>query len=85
MVSFYKNISIAVLPTISEGVPAVAMEAQSSGIPMILNDIEQNERAISDGKTGYRVNDNEISTYANHIIELLTNKEKFIELSENCL
>ena len=83
MVSFYRNVSIVVLPTISEGLPAVAMEAQASGVPMLLNDIEQNKRAINHGVTGYRVKGNDVLIYANYIIELLSQKEKFVQFSFN--
>lgn len=81
MVKFYENVSIVVLPTVSEGLPAVAMEAQASGVPMLLNNIEQTKLAIKHGVTGYHVKDNDVSIYANYIIELLTQKEKFVQFS----
>jgi glycosyltransferase involved in cell wall biosynthesis len=81
MVRFYENVSIVVLPSVSEGLPAVAMEAQASGVPMLLNDIEQNKRAIKHGVTGYHVKGNDVSIYTNYIIELLTQKEKFVQFS----
>ena len=49
MPSFYSGIDLFVMPSLSEGLPFSAIEAQCSGLPCVLSDAISPECKISDG------------------------------------
>ena len=82
---FYSKQSLVILPTVyDEGLPAVAMEGQALGLPVLLNKLPQTETALEDGLTGYLIPDNDPSQYADIIIRLMSDKEAYKNVAENC-
>jgi glycosyltransferase involved in cell wall biosynthesis len=54
MPDFYRDASILLFPsTYQEGLPAVIMEAQASGLPCLVHDMPAVRGAIIDGETGF--------------------------------
>ena len=56
MAGFYRSASVLVFPSrYQEGLPAVIMEAQASGLPCLVRDTPALRGAIRDGETGFYV------------------------------
>lgn len=72
--AFYRKVSVVMLPSYSEGMPAVIMEAQAMGLPCLLNRIPQTVKALEDGVSGYLIPDNDPAVFADHIIRILSDK-----------
>jgi glycosyltransferase involved in cell wall biosynthesis len=80
---FYKQQSIILLPTTyNEGLPAIAMECQSLGIPILMNNIPQLQKAIPK-ELSFHLNDhNDPKIYADIIINYFKSFEAFSNASK---
>ncbi|MFI3270103.1 MAG: glycosyltransferase family 4 protein [Rikenellaceae bacterium] len=59
-----------------EGLPMVLLESMSCGVPPIAFDCKCGPRdIITDGKSGFLVNDGDIETFATRVCELIENSE----------
>jgi glycosyltransferase involved in cell wall biosynthesis len=75
---FYQNANLFLLPTSSDGMPLVIVDAISYGIPVI----STNVGCISDVIVDDKLLINEISEWEKHLIGFLTlKKDKIVELS----
>ena len=79
---FYHQQSILLLPTTyNEGLPAIAMECQSLGIPILMNNIPQLQKAVPK-ELSYHLNDhNDPKIYADIIIGYFKSFELFANAS----
>ena len=83
MSGFYEQMSLLVLPTVyDEGLPAVAMECQSMGIPILLNDIAQVVSAVSPKQSHHLIADNTAVTFANLILKYLEDEELYLRAAQ---
>ena len=83
IVDFYRQQSIILLPTTyNEGLPAVAMECQSLGIPILMNKIPQLQQAVPKELPFHLNYNNDLETYANIIIGYFKSFETFSTASE---
>lgn len=73
------NMDIAVLPTRSEGLPRVIIEAMAMGLPCITSPVSGNPELIS---SDLLVDYSDIKGMANKIKELITNRAYYAEVSE---
>lgn len=64
-----------IMPSLYEGLPIVAIEAQSAGLPLILADTISKETQLTDAVTWFSLND-ENGLIASKIISSLNNDEK---------
>ena len=55
MLKLYQSASVYVLPSVAEGMPMVALEAQSCGLPVIAGDFAFTRAVVLDEKTGLLV------------------------------
>ncbi len=53
MLEAYRASAIFVLPSKSEGMPMVVLEAQSLGLPVIIGNFASSDELIEDGRTGF--------------------------------
>lgn len=53
MLEAYRASAIFVLPSKSEGMPMVVLEAQSFGLPVIIGNFASSDELIEDGRTGF--------------------------------
>jgi glycosyltransferase involved in cell wall biosynthesis len=63
-----------VLPSLTEGLPNVVLEASSAGVPVIATAVGGNPEIIVDGVTGRLVPPNDSQALANQIVHLLTDE-----------
>jgi glycosyltransferase involved in cell wall biosynthesis len=70
----YSIADIFILPSISEGLPTVLLEAASFGIPLIATDTDGNPDIIINGETGFLVPRSNIDQYLDFTRFLLENE-----------
>jgi glycosyltransferase involved in cell wall biosynthesis len=54
---YLNDLRLLVLPTVAEGLPGVLMEAMACGTPVLATQIGGIEKVITDGKTGFFLNE----------------------------
>lgn len=75
------NSDIYVHSAIYEPLGLVLMEAMAAGLPVITTDGKGNRDLIKQGENGYMVNDFDVDTFANKIIEVWSDKNKYHKMS----
>ncbi len=65
-----------VLPSFTEGLPNVALEAGAAGVPVVATAVGGTPEVVIDGETGYLVAPGDPKSLARRIIELISNSEK---------
>ena len=81
-----RGMKCIILPSIAEGMPVCLIEAMKSGVIPVVNDINGGvQEIISNGETGYRIAENNVDVYAEKIIELFTDVEKWEYMSRHCI
>jgi len=78
----YKQCTLFVLPSISEGLSNALLEAMSNGCPIVATNISGSQDLIEDGVDGFLVETNNIFELANKIIVLLKNHKLRREFGE---
>ena len=71
MNNLYKKTTIFVLPSYREGLPKVALEAASTGMPLILTDVPGCRECVEDNVNGYLIREKDSN-------DLISKMEKFI-------
>ena len=74
--SFYNMLSLLVLPTESEGLPNVALEAMACGTPVLATSVGGLPDIIEDGETGFLMEDNDPETIRENIKRALSHPER---------
>lgn len=73
MLKLYQSASVFVLPSIAEGMPMVALEAQSCGLPVIAGDFAFARDVVLDEKTGLIVKGDDPAKWAEALCRLHEN------------
>ncbi|MEM3365461.1 MAG: glycosyltransferase family 4 protein [Candidatus Methanomethyliaceae archaeon] len=74
-IEFYTIADLFVLPTLSEGLPTVLLEAAAFGIPAVATNTGGVQEIIIHGKTGFLVNKQDYRQYANYSQLILRNND----------
>jgi D-inositol-3-phosphate glycosyltransferase len=85
LVKWFQAASVCVVPSYSESFGLVAIEAQACGTPVIAARVGGLPTAVRDGISGVLVDGHEAATWANHIIEVVTNDELRTKLSAGAI
>lgn len=81
LVKWFQSASVCVVPSHSESFGLVAIEAQACGTPVIAARVGGLPTAVRDGISGVLVDGHDVATWANHIIEVVTNEDLRSKLS----
>jgi D-inositol-3-phosphate glycosyltransferase len=81
LVKWFQAASVCVVPSYSESFGLVAIEAQACGTPVIAARVGGLPTAVRDGISGILVEGHAASTWADHILEVVTNPELRLRLS----
>jgi glycosyltransferase involved in cell wall biosynthesis len=81
--NFYQIIDLLVLPSFSEGLPNVVLEAMAFKIPVISTSVGGAPEIITDGQNGLLVPPGDSKIMAEKIIQLLSNDGRLKEIGKN--
>lgn len=70
----YQDADVFILPSKSEGMPVVTLEAMASGLPIVTTDVPGNSEIVKEGKNGYLVSVGDVDAIANSLISLIKDK-----------
>jgi glycosyltransferase involved in cell wall biosynthesis len=71
---FYESIDLFVLPSLTEGMPMVLLEAQYFGLPVIVSRVGGVPEIITPGENGLLVDPGDSTELAHNVIRLLENE-----------
>ena len=77
------EIKLLVVPSHTEGLPAVVLEAMACGVPVLATAVGGIPDVIKDGKTGFLLRSNDPKHIAEKIVELLNRPELLEKVSKN--
>ena len=80
---YYNSFKLLVLPSVSEGLPNVILEAMACGTPVLATPVGAIPDLVKDCKTGFLLNSTEPKHIAERIIELLGKEHLLEEVSIN--
>lgn len=80
---FYKAIDLLVIPSFSEGLPNVMLEAMYYEKPVVATSVGGIPEVITHNKNGVLVNPGDSKSLAREIISLLLDKERMVSLAKN--
>jgi glycosyltransferase involved in cell wall biosynthesis len=82
MMYVYRSIDYLVLPSLTEGLPYVLLEAMLFKVPVLATDVGGIPNIVINGVTGYLVPPGNIQSLKNGMEKMLNNPEKTREMSE---
>jgi len=82
LVEYYQKADVFVLPSFSEGLSNVIMEAMACGLPVIATDVGGNPELVKQGKGGFLVHPKNFTDLSNAISELIEKPELRKKMSD---
>ncbi len=83
LIKIYQKAKLFLFPSYYEGFPTVVLEAMSSGVPVLVSDIEAHKNFITDGKDGILIKKGSIDDASQKISYLLNNPDLMDKLGKN--
>jgi glycosyltransferase involved in cell wall biosynthesis len=80
---YLNEMKILVLPSFTEGLPNIMLEAMACGTPVLATPVGAIPDVIKDGETGFLLRSNDPKHIAERIIELLNKPELLEKVSVN--
>ncbi len=68
---FLPHWDVAVLPSYTEGLPVIALEAQAAGVPVVATAVGGTPEAVEDGGSGHLVPPGDAAALAERVVRLL--------------
>jgi glycosyltransferase involved in cell wall biosynthesis len=81
--SFYSEINLMILPSVSEGLARVIFESQATACPVLVTDAPGMGDIVIEGQTGYIFESNSIESLATKINQVEENYEEAIHIGTN--
>ncbi len=79
---YYKSVDLIALCSLSEGIPAVLMEAMAAGTPILTSDMEGAEEYIKHKRSGYVYRRGDIEGLKNGLAFMLEDKKRAKDMGE---
>lgn len=83
MPHFIPGMDIVCLTSLNEGTPVSLIEAQAASVPVISTDVGGVRDVVSDGQTGYIVPNLDEHIFVRKLAQLVTDKKRRSEMSQN--
>lgn len=83
MIELYKKASIFVFPSIAEGMPMAVLEAQSSGLPVIIGNFDTAKDLVIDKQTGFIIKQDDPEIWKETIEKLYQSPELRYRIGNN--
>ena len=83
LLKFYHKCDVALLPSLFDNSPLFIYETMAAGLPVIATNVGGIPELIQNGKTGFLFKKNNVEELANHIIDLIENPQKRIQMGKN--
>ena len=81
--SFYSEVNLMILPSVSEGLARVIFESQATACPVLVTDAPGMGDIVIEGQTGYIFESNSIESLASKIKEVEENYEEAVHIGSN--
>lgn len=79
------QMQVLLLPSLSEGMPIVVIEAMKAGVIPLVNDIDGGvQELVINNETGWKIKDNKVESYVQQIILLLNNSLLLKQMQKKC-
>lgn len=85
LIALYNLADIFVLPSLSEGLPLVLLEAMAAGTPCITSDIMGSNEVVEHNKTGFLFPKGDVNSLTDYLAELLRDKDLRKYMGDNAL
>jgi glycosyltransferase involved in cell wall biosynthesis len=82
---YLNNIRLLVLPSYTEGLPSLLLEALACGTPVLVTPVGHVKSIITDGKNGFLLLNNKPKTIAQLIVTILSNENLLKAVSEEAI
>ena len=83
--SFYSAFDIFILPSLTEGLPMVILEAMASSLPVVASDVGSIPDVVEDGQTGYLIQPERKKTVYDALEQLIRSPLQARKMGENGL
>lgn len=83
LIAAYKSCDVFVLPSLSEGLPTVLLEAMAARKPVVSTNVSGVPNLLQDEVNGLMVNPRDPEALANNIEKLLLNEKLYLNIAEN--
>tara|TARA_B100001750_G_C15519236_1_gene609998 strand:+ start:791 stop:1690 length:900 start_codon:yes stop_codon:yes gene_type:complete len=80
---YLSEATLLILPSVSEGLGRVILEAQAVGCPVLVSDAGGMKDLIDDGETGFIFNNNNLEDFSEKISYILSNNDLRKKVSSN--
>jgi len=80
---YYKSADIFVLPSHSEGIPLVILEAMASGLPVIATNVGGLSEVVDDGENGFLIHPKDVENLATKLERLIDDPRVRERLASN--
>jgi glycosyltransferase involved in cell wall biosynthesis len=79
---FYRAMDVVVMPSVSEGMPNVALEAMMFGKPVVASRVGGMPEVVVEGETGFMVKAGDADTLASALMRMLTSSSRMQAMGE---
>jgi glycosyltransferase involved in cell wall biosynthesis len=83
MKNVYENVDFLVIPSLTEGIPYVLLEAMISKVPVLATEVGGIPKLIEHGVTGYLVSPGDVDSLEKGMVALLSDPSEIKDICEN--
>ncbi|NQT14976.1 MAG: glycosyltransferase, partial [Planctomycetes bacterium] len=80
---YLSNLDVAVLPSFTEGLPNVVLEAFAAGVPVVATDVGGTSEVVEEGSNGHLVRPGDPAALAQRVTDLLADGRTRREMGDN--